>query len=94
MDKGRMKAEIYINRHHIAHNKKLKQENPELSFNELPIKPVIAVRTYKGVEYAHAIYIDKGVLVYDPDNARCSGATAWIEAQRKDLDFRPVEKPQ
>ena len=70
-----MKCRIYINRHTIAANKKHGESEPP-----------IAVRTYKGVEYAQDMVLTgEWRLKYDAPNAICSGATVWLEGKREDV---------
>ena len=70
-----MKAQIYVNRHIMAANKKATKETGKLVDN-----PAIAVNTYKGSIYGKEIEFTQGCkLIQDAANARCSGATIWIE---------------
>ena len=70
-----MKAQIYINRHVMAANKKATKET-----GEIVDKNAIAVNTYKGSIYCKEIeFTAGGKLIQDAENARCSGATIWIE---------------
>ena len=70
-----MKAQIYINRHVMAANKKATKETGFLVDNE-----AIAVNTYKGSIYCKEVELTAGgKLIQDADNARCGGATVWIE---------------
>ena len=70
-----MKAQIYVNRHVMAANKKVTKET-----GELVDKPAIAVNTYKGSIYCKEVELTAGgKLIQDADNARCGGATVWIE---------------
>ena len=70
-----MKAQIYINRHKIAANKRATKETGTLTDN-----PAIAVNTYKGSVYCKEVELTQGgKLIQDAENARCSGATIWIE---------------
>lgn len=72
-----MKAQIYINRHIVAANKKLAKETGIEVDN-----PAISINTYKGVVYAKQIEFTGGCkLVQDAANARCSGATIWLECE-------------
>ncbi len=72
-----MKARVYINRHVVAANKKNNQDKPSISIN-----------TYKDVTYCKKIEFTKGcTLIQDKDNAICSGATIWMEAEFEDLVF-------
>lgn len=70
-----MKAQIYINRHIVAANKKATKETGKLSD-----RPAISVHTYKGSIYAKEVVFSTGCkLIQDAANARCSGATIWME---------------
>lgn len=70
-----MKARIYVNRHVMAANKKATKETGLLTD-----EPAIAVNTYKGSIYAKQVeFTAGGKLIQDAENARCSGATIWIE---------------
>ena len=70
-----MKAQIYVNRHKIAANKKATKET-----GMLVDEPAISVNTYKGTIYGKQIEFTQGCkLIQDAKNARCSGATIWIE---------------
>lgn len=70
-----MKAQIYVNRHVMAANKKATKETGELIDNK-----AIAVNTYKGSIYGKEVEFTQGCrLIQDAANARCSGATVWIE---------------
>ncbi len=70
-----MKAQIYVNRHIMAANKKATKET-----GELVDKPAISVKTYKGSVYGKEIEFTQGCkLIQDAANARCSGATVWLE---------------
>lgn len=76
-----MKAQVYINRHIIAANKKATKEIGVAVDN-----PAISINTYKGVVYAKQIEFTAGCkLIQDAANARCSGATIWIEAEFESL---------
>jgi hypothetical protein len=70
-----MKAQIYVNRHVMAANKKATKET-----GQLVEKPAIAVNTYKGSIYCKKVeFIEGGKLIQNGELARCSGATIWIE---------------
>jgi hypothetical protein len=70
-----MKAQIYVNRHIMAANKKATKET-----GELVDRPAIAVNTYKGSIYGKEVEFTKGCkLIQNAEQARCSGATIWIE---------------
>lgn len=75
-----MKAQIYINRHILASNKK--NSTPENIIDA----PAISINTYLGVIYCKHIEYTKGcTLVQDATSARCSGATIWMEAEFESL---------
>jgi hypothetical protein len=70
-----MKAQIYVNRHVMAANKKATKET-----GEIVDQSAIAVNTYRGSIYCKQVEFTKECrLVQDAENARCSGATIWIE---------------
>ncbi len=70
-----MKAQIYVNRHVMAANKKATKETGQLVDH-----PALAVNTYKGSIYGKEIEFTQGCkLIQNAENARCSGATVWIE---------------
>ena len=76
-----MKAQIYVNRHVMAANKKAIKETGELVDN-----PAISVNTYLGSIYAKRIEFTTGcTLIQDAEAARCSGATIWMEAPFESL---------
>ncbi len=78
-----MKAQIYINRHIVASNKK--QTNLT---GVIVDEPAIAVNTYKGSTYCKRVTLAPGVeLIQDAHNARCSGATIWIQVD----DVKQIE---
>ena len=71
-----MKAQIYVNRQVVAANKKATKEK-----GELVDAPAISIHTYLGSVYAKRVEFTAGcVLIQDASNARCSGATIWIES--------------
>ena len=76
-----MKAQVYINRHVVAANKKATKDR------SVPIdEAAISVNTYLGVVYGKEVKFTKGCkLVQDATNARCSGATIWMEAEFESL---------
>lgn len=74
-----MKARIYINRHVVNSNKKRSKEE-----GLLIDEPAIVVQTYKEKIYCKQVEF-KGTLIQDAENAICSGASIWIEAQTEDL---------
>ncbi|MFM8305717.1 MAG: hypothetical protein ACKN87_01225 [Microcystis aeruginosa] len=76
-----MKAQIYINRHVVNANKKATSDTGVIVDNA-----AIAIRTYLGSVYAKEVEFTKGgKLIQDASNARCSGATIWIEAEFESL---------
>ena len=76
-----MKAQVYINRHIVAANKKA-----TLACGSIVDKPAISINTYQGVIYGKEIEFTAGcLLVQDATNARCSGATIWLEAEFESL---------
>lgn len=76
-----MKAQIYINRHIVGNNKKATKET-----GTVIDEPAIAVHTYLGSVYAKEVQFTSGCkLIQDAENARCSGATIWIEAEFESL---------
>lgn len=72
-----MKEIITINRHNVAHNKKV-------GFDE---KPCISIKNYRRTRYARQIKLKGGTLIQDMEKARCNGATIWIEAQTEDVEI-------
>lgn len=71
-----MKRIIHVNQHKIRANiRRLPEER----------RPVLALRTYKGTEYANELTIrDKdgeavAKIVYSPDKPLSCGARVWIE---------------
>jgi hypothetical protein len=59
----------------MAANKKATKKT-----GQLVDRPAIAVNTYKGSVYGKEVEFTKGCkLIQDAKNARCSGATIWIE---------------
>ena len=76
-----MKAQVYINRHVMTANKKASKERACLVD-----EAAISVNTYLGVVYGKEIEFTQGCkLVQDATNARCSGATIWMEAEFESL---------
>lgn len=76
-----MKAQIYINRHIVQANKKATSET-----GELVDSAAIAVNTYLGSVYAKEVEFMAGCkLIQDSANARCSGATIWLESEFESL---------
>lgn len=73
-----MKTKIIMNRHVIASSKKHGRCDPP-----------IAVKTYKSTQYCYEVKIlGEMKLIYDPNNADCSGATAWIETSDEVIIIR------
>ena len=76
-----MKAQIYVNRHITAANKKASKLKGVLVDEQ-----AISINTYLGSVYAKRVeFTDSCVLVQDASKARCSGATIWIEAAFESL---------
>jgi len=76
-----MKAQIYVNRHITAANKKASKLK-----GVLVDERAISINTYLGSVYAKRVEFTNGcVLVQDASKARCSGATIWIEAAFESL---------
>ncbi|WP_310412516.1 hypothetical protein [Chamaesiphon sp. OTE_8_metabat_110] len=76
-----MKAQVYVNRHVMAANKKA-TKNRGVPIDEA----AISVNTYLGVVYGKEIEFTQGCkLVQDAAQARCSGATIWAEAEFESL---------
>lgn len=76
-----MKAQIYINRHTIAANKKASKNGKEIIDNA-----AITINTYLGSICAKKVEFTNGCqLIQDATHARCSGATIWMEATFEDL---------
>lgn len=76
-----MKAQIYINRHTIAANKKASKNGGVLVDNA-----AISINTYLGSIYAKEVEFTAGCkLIQDVTSARCSGATIWMEAPFESL---------
>lgn len=70
-----MKAQVYVNRHIVAANKKATKQ-----IGSIVDKPAISINTYQGVIYAKEIEFTAGCkLIQNAANARCSGATIWLE---------------
>jgi len=86
-----MKAQIYVNRHIMAANKKASKET-----GNVIDEPAIAIRTYLGSVYAREVKLLKGgKLIQDAENARCSGATIWMEVENLDdllIDGKKAER--
>lgn len=76
-----MKAQIYVNRHITAANKKASKLRKVLVDER-----AISINTYLGSVYAKRVEFTSGcVLIQDASKARCSGATIWIEAAFESL---------
>lgn len=76
-----MKAQVYVNRHVIAANKKATKDKACLVD-----EAAISVNTYLGVVYGKEIEFTQGCkLIQDATNARCSGATIWAETEFESL---------
>lgn len=76
-----MKAQIYINRHIVQSNKKATAET-----GELVDEAAIAINNYLGSIYAKEVEFTKGCkLIQNAANARCSGATIWLECEFESL---------
>ncbi len=72
-----MKAQIVINRHVVAANKKATKERATLVD-----EAAISVKTYKGTKYCKEVeFTNGGKLIQDAANARCNGATIWITVE-------------
>tara|TARA_R110002020_G_scaffold129940_1_gene290806 strand:+ start:776 stop:1033 length:258 start_codon:yes stop_codon:yes gene_type:complete len=69
-----MKKRIHVNRHHVAYNKKHRND-PDFTS-----RPPITVKTYKGSMPTDYVRIIGDVrLVYMPSNPLSCGATIWME---------------
>lgn len=76
-----MKAQIYVNRHKVQANKRKTKE-----MGVIVDEAVISINTYKGSIYAKEVVLPAGAkLIQDAENARCSGATIWIESVFEEL---------
>lgn len=76
-----MKVTIVINRHVVAQNKKQSKETGQICDN-----PAISIRTHRQTIYCKKVEFTAGCqLIQDAQNARCSGATIWIEAEFETL---------
>lgn len=65
----------------MAANKKATKETEQLTDH-----PAIAVNTYKGSIYCKEVEFTQGCkLIQNAENARCSGATIWLEAEFESL---------
>ena len=72
-----MKAQIYVNRHKMAANKKATKET-----GTIVDEPAISVNTYKGSIYCKEVELTDGAkLIQNAEAARCSGATIWLEVE-------------
>lgn len=84
-----IKAQIYINRHVVAANKKA--GTPD----NLVDDAAISINTSLGVIYAKRIEFTAGAtLIQNAANARCSGATIWVETTFESLiiDGMPADR--
>ena len=76
-----MKAQIYVNRHKVAANKKATKDT-----GIVVDEPVISVNTYKGSIYCKEVTLPAGAkLIQNAEDARCCGATIWIETEFESL---------
>lgn len=76
-----MKAQIYVNRHITAANKKASKLR-----GVLVDERAISINTYLGSVYAKRVeFTGSCVLVQDASKARCSGATIWLETEFESL---------
>ena len=82
-----MKARIHVNQHNIKWNaKNYKWAGP--NYDNLYLRPVITVKTYKSNEYADSVEINgPSKLIYSPDKPLSCGARVWIECEYEDLDI-------
>ena len=71
------KATIVINRRVVAANRKAGFEKD----------PAISIRTYKSTQYARVVRLKDAVLIQDMEQARCNGATVWLEADEDDVEI-------
>lgn len=75
-----LKAQIYINRHIVGANKKA------TTANNLVDDAAISINTSLGVIYAKRIEFTAGAtLIQNAADARCSGATIWVETTFESL---------
>ena len=84
-----IKAQIYINRHIVAANKKA------TTVDNLVDDAAISINTSLGVIYAKRIEFTAGAtLIQDAADARCSGATIWVETTFESLivDGMPADR--
>lgn len=76
-----MKATIYINRHVVAANKKATKES-----GETHDEPAITINTYMGsIRCKRVIMEGTTRLIQNAEDARCSGATIWVETEFENL---------
>ena len=69
-----LKAQVYINRHIVGANKKA------TTADNLVDDAAISINTSLGVIYAKRIEFTSGAtLIQNAADARCSGATIWVE---------------
>ena len=75
-----LKAQVYINRHIVGANKKA------TTANNLVDDAAISINTSLGVIYAKRIEFTAGAtLIQNAADARCSGATIWVETTFESL---------
>lgn len=75
-----LKAQVYINRHIVAANKKA------TTADNLVDDAAISINTSLGVIYAKRIEFTAGAtLIQNAADARCSGATIWVETTFESL---------
>jgi hypothetical protein len=75
-----LKAQVYINRHIVAANKKA------TTADNLVDNAAISINTSLGVIYAKRIEFTAGAtLIQNAADARCSGATIWVETTFESL---------
>lgn len=75
-----LKAQIYINRHIVGANKKA------TTADNLVDDAAISINTSLGVIYAKRIEFTAGAtLIQNAADARCSGATIWVETTFESL---------
>ena len=75
-----LKAQVYINRHIVSANKKA------TTVDNLVDDAAISINTSLGVIYAKRIEFTTGsTLIQNAADARCSGATIWVETTFESL---------
>ena len=66
-----MKTKIHVNQHVVRSNKKHGKK-----------EPVLTVKTYKSITYAHEVEIKgESKVIYSPDKPLSCGARVWIETE-------------